>query len=140
MGRQGRPEIIPALVPFCLLTAFLFSCTGDPGLDVPAGWKRTGFGIYELKDPEKKYRETVTILNDGLQPWRSEAACAAASCLLDFGVLTGENAVSLSVRLKPIEENGLYSLTTKSERYLVTIRYYEDVPVPVQLRVTLFSE
>jgi hypothetical protein len=118
----------------------VLSCGKDPGLTVPAGWKKTGLGIYELGDPEKQYRETVRVLNDGLQPWRTEAACAAAACLLDFGVSAGENAVSLSVGLKTIEENALYSFTKDGVKYFITVKFFEDVPVPVQLKAVFIAE
>ena len=140
MARQGCPEIIYYFIPFCLFFSFLCSCGKDPGLSVPDGWKKAGLGIYELKDPEKLYRETVKVLNDGLQPWRTEAVNAAAACLLDFKVFNDENAVSLSFRLQTVEENALYSCTKGNEQYFVTVRFYEDVPVAVQLRAVFISE
>ena len=141
MGRQGLPEVTFFLAVLSL-SCLLISCGNNPGpgLSPPSGWKKSGFGVYDLKDPERQYRETVTILNDGHQPWRTEAGCAAASCLIDFGVVKDEDAFSLSDRLNVIDKNSLYSLVQVGRQYFVTVRFYDDVPVAVQLEIRVAPE
>ena len=138
MDRHGLPQVAIACALFFVLG--MFSCGKGGGVNVPAGWKRSGPGIYEIRSTEKKASETVRILNDGLEPWRSEAINQAAACLIEFGIVTDMNAVSLAERLTTIEENSLYSCKKGNEQYEIGVKFFDDIPVAVRLKVSCVPE
>jgi len=135
--RSSLAEFFNWVMPICFLSVLLYSCAKEPGngLQLPPGWGKTGFGQYTLNNPEKQAEETVRILNDGLEPWRADAVNAASACLIDFGVVKDDNAASLSARLKTIEENSLYSFRQNSEQYEITVKFFDDIPVAVRMRI-----